>query len=256
MNAVVHLSVEAGIATVSLNRPEKLNAINRELIRGLRDALAAALADDRVRVILLCGEGRAFCAGNDLEATAAEAAGGFTRGDLEEHAAELQDITRHLCFGDRPVVGAIHGWAVGAGFEWALNCDFTVWGESARAFLPEIQLGVYPTGGALALLPRIVGLNKAREMFLLGERYGARELETLGLTTRVVPDAQVREEAQRLARRCLELPPQGVARLKRGLLETLHLDLEQTLQYEAAALVASVLCAPPQEAPSVPDENS
>ena len=229
-----------GICILSLNRPEKLNAIDAALIAALNDALAAALERTEDRVILLRGEGRAFCAGNDLEASEAQAAGGIARSDVQAHAAALQGISRKLMLGDKPVVGAIHGWAVGAGFEWALNCDLTVWGEGARAFFPELGLGLFPTGGVLSLLPRVVGLARAREMFLLGEKYDAGTLHDLGLANRVVPDELVLEASLGMAERLLELPPAAVAGWKRALREASSLSLEGTLDLEADALVAAI----------------
>jgi enoyl-CoA hydratase/carnithine racemase len=232
---------EGGICTLSLNRPEKLNAINEALVHALCDAVGDAQDHPDARVLILRGEGRAFCAGNDLDETPGFLADGADRAALDTHADRLQEISRRLCFGDKIVIGAVHGWAVGAGFEWALNCDFTVWGSSARAFLPELSLGVFPTGGAMTLLPQLVGLHKAREMFLLGERYGSHELEKLGIATRVVADDDVLEEARRLAARILDLPGDGVARFKRTLRRTAFLDLEQTLALESKALVDAVL---------------
>lgn len=242
MNKSVTRENRDGICILSLNRPETLNAIDASLIHALHDALASALACSEDRVILLRGEGRAFCAGNDLKASEEHLAGGILRSDVETHADALQAISRKLMLGDKPVVGAIHGWAVGAGFEWALNCDLTVWGEGARAFFPELGLGLFPTGGVLSLLPRSVGLAKAREMLMLGEKYDAKTLLELGLAGRVVPDAQVQEEAMKLALRLLEVPPSAVARLKTALRQAATLTLEETLDLEAKAL-ADAICA-------------
>lgn len=237
MKQLVTRENRGGICILSLNRPEKLNAINAALIEALLSELTAALDRPDDRVILLRGEGRAFCTGNDLEASETQAVGGVTRVEVERHAEQLQAISRKLMLGSKPVVGAIHGWAVGAGFEWAINCDLTVWGRSARAFFPELGLGLFPTGGVISLLPRIVGLARAKEMFLLGEKYDAETLRALGLAGRVVPDELVLEEALAAAQRLLELPASAVARWKAALRQASTLTLEQTLDLEAQALV-------------------
>lgn len=229
-----------GICILSLNRPDKLNAINAAMIDALNAALAKALTSATDRVILLRGEGRAFCAGNDLEASQEQAAVEVTTAQVSDHAAKLQAISRRLLLGGKPVVGAIHGWAAGAGFEWALNCDLTVWGRSTRAFFPELSLGLFPTGGALSLLPRFVGLAKAQEMMLLGEQYDAETLRELGLAGRVVADEAVFEEALSLARRLTALPPQAVARWKKALYTAATTSIEDTLDLEATALVEAI----------------
>src|SRR5690606_29033685 len=108
----------------------------------------------------------------------------------------LQDVTREIVLGPKLVVGAINGWAVGGGFEWAINCDLPLWAESARGFFPEASFGLFVTGAVTTLLPAIVGLTKAKEMLLLGEKYSAQELHALGIAWRVVPDDKLMEEAR------------------------------------------------------------
>jgi len=230
-----------GVCVLSLNRPEKLNAINEPLIAALNEALDAALACDEDRVLLLRGEGRAFSAGNDLKASKEQTAKGVVPGELRDYAQRLQAVTQKLLLGGKPVVGAIQGWAVGAGFEWALNCDLAVWGRSARAFFPELTLGLFPTGGVSALLPGTVGLARAREMFLLGEKFTAEQLADMGLVTRVVDDEAVDTEAFKLAGKLLELSPAATALWKRAFVSAAIPDLERTLGLEADALVSAIL---------------
>ena len=116
--------------------------------------------------------------------------------------AAIQRATHAITLGAKPVVGAINGWAVGGGFEWAINCDFPIWGRSAKGFFPEVSLNLFVTGAVTTLLPALVGLNKAREMLMLGERYEAGELGDIGLAWRVVEDAALMEEARGVAARC------------------------------------------------------
>lgn len=238
---LVTLEHRDGVCILSLNRPEKLNAVNQPMIEALNSALEQALACPEDRVLLLRGEGRAFSAGNDLEASASQAGDDLNPEFIAAYAQSLQAISHKLLFGEKPVVGAIQGWAVGAGFEWALNCDLTVWAESARAFFPELRLGLFPTGGVLSLLPRTVGLARARELFLLGDKFDARQLESMGLVNRVVPDEQLDGEALALAQRLLELPAATVARWKKTFVQAACADIEGTLTLEAEALAAAIL---------------
>ena len=143
--------------------------------------------------------------------------------------------------GDKPVVGAINGWAVGGGFEWAINCDFPIWSESAKGFFPEVSLNLFVTGGITSLLPALVGLNKAREMLFLGQHYTARELAESGVAWRVVDDSLLMDEARAVAVRLAELPPLSVRAMKRVLNATATTDLNGALQLETEATVAGFL---------------
>ena len=228
---------EGGLFRILLNRPECLNAMNPELVLAVGDAMAEANSDPETRVILLAGEGRAFCAGDDRN----EHRQHDSEAAAREFVESIQRVTREIVFGPRPVVGAIHGWAVGGGFEWALNCDFTIWGESCRAFFPEVSLNLCVTGAATALLPAMVGLSKAREMLFLGERYSATELHELGIAWRVVPDDEVMQQAEDLARRLAELPEASVRAMKRNLNRVGVASVEAALEMETEAVVAGFM---------------
>lgn len=226
-----------GVRTLTLNRPDRLNAMNRRLIDDVAAAFDDANRDPATRAIVLTGAGTAFCAGDDRRA--------HVHPDTEDAARDLveaiQRATRAMVFGPKPVVGAIHGWAVGGGFEWALNCDFAVWAEDARGFFPEVSLNLFVTGGVTALLPSLVGLARAREMLFFGEHYEARRLFELGLVHRVVPGDRLLEEAEATARRLAELPPQSVRAMKRVLNAVAVPDLARALQLETEATVAGFL---------------
>jgi enoyl-CoA hydratase/carnithine racemase len=200
---VLSTLVEDGIRRISLNRPDRLNAMNRALVDDVARAFDDANADPATRVILFTGEGRAFCAGDDRK----DHSHPESEAEARETVEAIQNVTRAILLGDRPVVGAIRGWAVGGGFEWAINCDFSVWSEDSCAFFPEVPLGIFVTGGVTALLPAMVGLTRAREMLMLGDRYAAAELLAMGLAWRVVPESEVEPEARALARRLAALPP-------------------------------------------------
>ena len=226
-----------GVRIIALNRPGSMNAMNRALIDDVARAFDDANACPLTRVIVLTGEGRAFCAGDDRKdhvhpETEAEAA------DLVE---AIQAATRAITFGPKPVVGAINGWAVGGGFEWAINCDFPIWSDEARGFFPELSLGLFVTGAVTSLLPALVGLQKAREMLFLGERYDARALLAMGVAWRVVPAADLRHEAIGVARRLAALPQDAVRRMKRALNVSAVNDIERALQVETQATVEGFL---------------
>lgn len=144
-------------------------------------------------------------------------------------------------FGAKPVVGAINGWAVGGGFEWAINCDFPIWAETARGFFPEVSLNLFVTGAVSSLLPALVGLNTAREMLFLGHRYTAAELHRMGVAWRVVPDDQLQAEAAAVAAQLAGLPTLSVQAMKRTLNSTATTDLRAALAAETAATVAGFL---------------
>ncbi|AHM02769.1 Enoyl-CoA hydratase [Roseibacterium elongatum DSM 19469] len=225
------------VRILTLNRPERLNAMNRQLIDDLARAVEDANADPETRVILLTGAGRAFCAGDDRQA--------HVHPDSEDEARDLveaiQRCTVALVQGEAPVVGAINGWAVGGGFEWAINCDFPIWADSARGFFPEVSLNLFVTGAVTAILPSLVGLAKAREMLFLGERYDAADLAEMGLAWRVVPEEALMEEAMVVAARLADLPPLSMRAMKRVLNTAGLPDLNRAMALETEATVAGFL---------------
>lgn len=237
MVQVVLSEIEDGVRTITLNRPERLNAMNRELIDAVAGAFEAADADEATRAIIFTGAGRAFCAGDDLKDHRQPESEAEARGAIEA----IQRCTRAIVFGHKPVVGAIHGWAVGGGFEWAINCDFPIWAEDARAFFPELELGVFVTGAVTSLLPAIVGLQRAREMMMLGETYEAARLQELGLAWRVVPREELMAEARELAARLAAKPERGLRDMKRILNEAAFASIERALELETEATVAGFL---------------
>jgi enoyl-CoA hydratase/carnithine racemase len=234
------LSVDKQVCVIKLNRPECLNAVNRDMVLALNHALGQAISDENVRAILLCGDGRAFCSGNDLKDHVGRAKE-VTRHGAEESVGQLQNISRQIVSSDKFVVGAIQGWAVGAGFEWAINCDFSVWAEDAVGFFPELSWGLFPTGGVTNLLPQMVGVTRARQMLLLGERFAAKELHAMGVASVVVPADQVLSTATDLAHRISELPQRAAAALKRSFSKQSEKGFEDSLDSEAGALVDCIL---------------
>ncbi|HEY6430545.1 MAG TPA: enoyl-CoA hydratase/isomerase family protein [Acetobacteraceae bacterium] len=232
MTAVV-LAEDAGdgVRVITLNRPQRLNAIVPELLDGLIGALQAADRDAAVRAIVLTGAGRAFCSGDDLKEFASQSKDEVsTRAYIER----IQDVTRAMVLGDTPIVGAVRGWAVGGGLEWMINCDFAIAAEGTRFFFPELALGVFVTGGVTELLPRLVGLQRARELILLGERFDAAQAHAWGLVRKVVADELLMEESLALARRIAGLPDGPVRDLRRilagGLSAAMEAETEATVR--------------------------
>jgi enoyl-CoA hydratase/carnithine racemase len=243
MTQLVLSELKGSIRTLTLNRPERLNAVNVALISALLQALIEANADKATSVIILKGAGRAFCTGNDLKDSAETLGESMGSHDLELHTRELQEITQQIVSSDKFVIGAIHGWAVGAGFEWAINCDFTVWADSAQAFFPEVSWGLSATGGVMTLLPRMVGISKAREMLLLGNKYSADQLLDLGIAWRVVPESELEQTAQEAAEKIAGLPRTAVSHFKKTFNRTIFMNLEDALEAERDVLIKSMMDA-------------
>ncbi len=228
---------DKGVRTIALNRPDSLNAMNRQLIDDVAQAFDEANADAATRAIVFTGRGRAFCAGDDRKDHVHPENDAEAR-DLVE---AIQRATRAIVFGEKPVVGAINGWAVGGGLEWAINCDFPIWARSAKGFFPEVSLNLFVTGALTSLLPALVGLNRARELLFLGERYSAEAFLEMGLAWRVVGDGELQDEAQAVAEKLAGLPSLSVRAMKRVLNQCSASDLERALQLETEATVAGFL---------------
>ncbi|MES9903976.1 MAG: enoyl-CoA hydratase/isomerase family protein [Sedimenticola sp.] len=226
-----------GVRTIALNRPDSLNAMNRQLIDDVALAFDDANADEMTRAIIFTGKGCGFCAGDDRRNHVHPA----NESEAREFVDAIQRATHSIVYGAKPVVGAINGWAVGGGFEWAINCDFPIWGESARAFFPEVSLNLFVTGAVTSLLPALVGLNKAREMLFLGEQYDAVTLLKMGVAWRVVSDDQLADEAEAVAAKLSALPPLSVRAMKRALNQSAATDINAALRCETEATITGFL---------------
>jgi len=233
----VLLDVRDGVCTITLNRPDSLNAMNRQLIDEVALAFDQANQEESVKVIIFTGSGRAFCAGDDRNE--------HVHPQSEEEARDLVDaiqrVTNSIVFGEKLVVGAINGWAVGGGFEWAINCDFPIWSDSARAFFPEVSLNLFVTGGVTVLLPALVGLNKAREMLLLGERYNANSLLEMGVAWKVVQAEDLLDQARETALKLAALPPLSSRAMKRVITQTATQHFHNAMERETEATVCGFM---------------
>jgi 2-(1,2-epoxy-1,2-dihydrophenyl)acetyl-CoA isomerase len=195
-----------GVLALTLNRPECLNAIDNELARALLTAVEEAGRDPEIRAVLLRGNGRAFCAGRDVRAA-----------PTEQDLVLVQAVATALVHIEKPVVAAVHGWTVGAGFEWMLDADIAVAARSARFRLPEASLGVFVTGGISAILPAAVGVLRAKALMLLGEAFDAEQAAAWGLVCKVVEDSELDSAARQLATTLATLEPGVAGHFKRVL---------------------------------------
>lgn len=217
------------IGLVTLDRPERLNAIGGALLADFATALRAGIADPGAAVLILTGAGRAFCAGDDLQEfdiqSASEAA-------IRAHIVAIQDITRLMLGCDKLIIGAVHGYAVGGGFEWMLNCDLVVAADDLVAFFPEMEWGQFVTGGVTHLLPQTLGYQRAMELLVLGERQSAAQLERLNLVNVVVSHRVMLERAMSMARTVEGKSRFSIGRLKTLLNGTLGQGLWQAVAQE------------------------
>jgi enoyl-CoA hydratase len=210
--SVVLVDQAGGIATVTLNRPEKLNALNRELRMEFCRVMQQLRDDPAAQVVIITGVGRAFCAGLDLRELGTEA--GRERGALVRDGTTVSFITV-IEEMNVPVIAAVNGFAITAGFEIALACDMIVASEDAQFADTHARVGVMPGGGMTARLPRAVGIRKSKELSLTGNYLGAREAERMGLVNRVVAPGEVLKEAQAIATQILSANQSVVRQLKR-----------------------------------------
>lgn len=225
--------VDGDVAIVTLNRPHRLNAVIPSLVEGLCAALDRAISQD-VGAAVLTGAGRAFSAGHDLRHEQPP----LTEGQDRRQVQRLQDVTRKIRLAPFPVVAAVHGYALGAGCEFALCCDLIVATRDAIFGFPEVGVGLAVTGGISHLLPLTVGLPKAKELVLLGERFGAEEAHRLGLINRLAEPGQDVACATELARTLCGRPRQAIARAKNALNQGLETALEVSQEIEVASALA------------------
>lgn len=219
---------------LTLDRPDRLNAVSLPLYRSLLDALDAARDDRELRAVVLTGEGRGFCVGADLKAHDDDPLDPETR---KAYVRTAQDVNRRIQTHPLPVVAAVNGHAVGAGLELALSADFAVANEEAKLRLPEVALGTFVGGGVTYTLPRRVGIGKARELLFLCPFLTGREAAEIGLVDEAVSPGAVLERAEALARELARKAPVSVRLLKELLSRTHRVGREEALDAEARALL-------------------
>ncbi|MDM0042620.1 enoyl-CoA hydratase/isomerase family protein [Variovorax sp. J22G21] len=226
-------SLQNGVAEIRLNRPHRMNAVTQQLYDELDAALGEAEADKDARVVLLTGEGRAFCVGADLK----EHKAGRTAFDRRQYLQGEQTVCKRLMQLKRPVVAAVNGYALGAGAELAIASDFLLMAESAQIGLPEISIGNFLGGGVTVLLPRLVGLAKARELVFLGERIKGEEAVRIGLANRSFPDDGFLDAAREFAKRVATKAPFSMQLAKEQLNFAAESTMDAALRAELEGMV-------------------
>jgi len=228
------VSESEGIVTITLNRPEKLNAFIGHMRRDLAEALEHAGSDRTVRVVVITGAGRAFCAGGDVGFTAEL----MQRGDSEEFARILgagRRVITAIRSMTKPVVAAVNGPASGAGCNLVFACDLRVASTNASFSQSFLKVGLHPDWGGTFFLPRLVTPNKACEMFFLGETIDAAEAMRLGIVNQVVSPEELEAATQELTGRLRTAPPLAVAAAKQAVYMSERADLDEMLRYETDA---------------------
>jgi enoyl-CoA hydratase len=220
------------IATITLNRPEKLNALSPQLVEELYDALRDADADDSVRVIILTGGETVFAAGADLGAMDAALPDVVQTFKQRFSPRNPFDYIEQL---GKPVIAAVAGYALGGGCELAMCCDFRIAADNAKFGQPEIRVGLIPGAGGTQRLQRLIGMTKAKELIMLGDSIDAEKAEQLGLVNAVVPAENLLDEASKLAARLIEKPPFGLRLAKMVMNMGADRDLQTALALERQA---------------------
>jgi 2-(1,2-epoxy-1,2-dihydrophenyl)acetyl-CoA isomerase len=224
------LEKNAGIAILTLNRPEQLNAVSLPMAQSIEKAVAEVDRDDSLKVLIITGAGRAFCAGLDITT--------FKEVD-EMSLEELGDLIRTLSLPlyklSKPTIAAINGTAAGAGLSIVMQCDIRIASEKATFSPAYIRVGLVPDAGATYFLPRIVGTAKAIELMVTGDSFGAAEAQKMGLLNKVVPEKEVMKVARGLANRIASGPSIAIKLIKQAIHVGIHNNLEQQVEWESLA---------------------
>ncbi len=228
-----------GIATITLNRPERLNAITFEVYRELTDFLAALRNEKELRVVVITGAGRSFCSGGDVRDIIGELQGRDAEG-LLEFTRLTCELIRNMRALPKPIIASLNGTTAGAGACIALASDIRVAAEEAKIAFIFVKVGLASTDkGASYLLPRVVGLAKATELLMTGDFISAQEAERIGLYNRVVPRAELETATREFAEKLARGPALGLAKTKEMLNREMNMSFESALEAEA---VAQALC--------------
>lgn len=227
--------INNGVCELTLNRPEVFNSFNREMALALQKAIEDCDLNDEIRAIIITGEGKAFCAGQDL-AEATDPNGPELQSIVRDH---YNPIIRKIREIEKPVIAAVNGVAAGAGANIALACDITFACESAGFIQAFSKIGLIPDSGGTFFLPRIIGVQKALALMMTGDKVGAKEAEAMGMIYKTVSDESLMEEVRAFAARLAQMPTKGLGLTKKavniGLANNLsdQLDVEEELQVQA-----------------------
>ena len=219
-----------GVATITLNRPKSFNSFNREMALNLQNSLDECQEDSNVRAIVITGEGKAFCAGQDLvEVTDQSQHPGFKK-ILEEH---YNPIIKKIRTTYKPIIAAVNGVAAGAGANIALACDIVVASESASFIQAFSAIGLVPDSGGTFFLPRLIGFQKASALAMLGDKVSAAEAEKMGMIYKVFSSADFEEQVNQLAGKLAKMPTRGLAFTKKAFNQSFANNLDEQLSVES-----------------------
>ena len=224
-----------GIAVITLNRPQVLNAMNKRLWLDVEQALEDAAADREIRVVVFTGAGRAFSTGADLKDSRDR-----TLEAYRDYLVHLQEISRRIIRFPKPTIAAVNGFALGSGYELALACDIRIAAEDAKFGSPEARVSSSVTGGAMRLVQNLVGPGKARELLFTCDTIDGVEAERIGLVNRAVPGGKLMEETLAMAKRIAANSPFSIQLIKKGLNMAPEVSLEALMDYEIEACLATV----------------
>jgi enoyl-CoA hydratase len=227
---------EKNVGIITLNRPERLNAINPDLLNGLISQLNVAREDEDVVSVILTGAGRSFCAGEDLKETQS----GKSLSQWTKEIDALQETQRIILQLGKPLIAAIRGYAVGGGLEFALSCDIRIAAQDAKFGFPETGVGLTITSAGTKLISQLVGLGKAKELVFTGEIIDAQQALQIGLVNKVVSEAQLLDTALNMCERIGRNSPLSLRLSRMALDQGLHSSFEQILELEAEHLLACV----------------
>jgi 2-(1,2-epoxy-1,2-dihydrophenyl)acetyl-CoA isomerase len=227
MSSILY-SVNNGVAHIRLNRPDKFNSFNREMALAMQEALKNAAADKNVRAIFITGEGKAFCAGQDLSEAINPDGPGIQK-IVREHYNPIIRLIRQI---EKPIVCGVNGVAAGAGANIALACDVVVAAKSASFIQAFSKIGLIPDSAGTFFLPRIIGFQRASALMMLGDKVNAEEALQMGVLYKVFADEQLQEEALKTAETLALMPTKGIGLTKRLLNESLSNNLETQLNRE------------------------
>lgn len=227
---------KGGIAIIRLNRPQVLNAMNRQLWLDMQDALEIVRTDNTLKALIITGEGRAFSTGADLKDSK-----GRSIEDYRLYLESLQEASRKIIRFEKPTIAAINGYALGSGYELALACDIRIASKEALIGSPEAKVTSSVTGGAFRLVQDLVGPGKARELLFTAEYIDGTEAERIGLVNRAVPAADVLDEAMAMAEKIVKNASFSLKLIKKGFLMAQgECSLEALMDYEIEACLACV----------------
>lgn len=235
-NSTVLFEKRENVAIITLNRPQRLNAITGDLLQGLIAQLENARDDQEVVAVILTGAGRAFCAGEDLKETSA----GKTFAQWVAETNGLQEVQRVILALGKPLIAAVPGYALGGGCEFAMSCDIRLAAETAQFGFPETEVGLTVTIAGTKLLAQIVGLGKAKELVFTGDFVDAHEALRIGLVNKVVAAEYLLDEALAMARKIGEKSPLALRLSRIAIDQGLHSSFEQILELEAGHLLTCV----------------